>query len=108
MKRETLLTASIIILLLLNIGTVSFLFLRERHMPPPPPRVDKIIVETLHWNTEQQEQFEKLKHQHREAMNRLDEQNEEAARKYFALLNSSTIDTAQKNSLEQEMATIES
>lgn len=106
MKRETLLTLSIVLLLLLNLGTLGYLFIAQRH-GPPPLRIDKTIIETLNWNEEQQQQFEKLKHEHRTAMNRLDDQNEETARKYFTLLNSSPVDTAQKDSLEQVMASFE-
>lgn len=106
MKHENLLTISVVLLLLLNFGTLGYLFFGKHHSPPPP-RVDKVIIETLHWNEEQQQQFDKLKHEHRDAMNKLDEQNEEVARKYFALLNSSLVDTAQKNLLEREMAEIE-
>ncbi len=106
MKRDNILTVSVVLLLLLNFGTLGYLFFSKHH-GPRPPRVDKIIIETLQWNEEQQQQFEKLKHEHRNSMNQLDEQNEEAAIKYFSLLNFSPIDTAQKSLLEKEMANIE-
>jgi periplasmic protein CpxP/Spy len=108
MKRETLLTISVVMLLLLNLGTLGYLFLGQRMgSPHHPPRVDKIIIETLHWNAEQQSKFDILKHEHRSQMNELDDKNREIARGYFMLLNATSLDTAQKDSLEKAMASIE-
>ena len=97
MKKETLLTIAVVALLLLNFGTLGYLFSRR---PPHTPeegnrQLDRQIVETLHLNTAQQQQFEKLKKAHHEQMIASRRDYRDALGNYFALLKNDSVAPAQ-------------
>jgi len=101
MKRETLLTTAVIALLLLNFGTLGFLFFRK---PPHPPGVnnralDRQIVETLALNPTQKQQFDSFKKNHHEQMISFNQQYRKAMENYFALLKNETIEPVQQDSM---------
>ncbi len=109
MKKETLLTVAVIALLLLNLGTLGFLLLRRPPHTPGmgPDRPGRHIVETLHLNAEQQQQFEALKTAHHEQMLANERAYRDALGSYFALLKADTAATAQRDSLEAALARIQ-
>ncbi|MFN8285658.1 MAG: periplasmic heavy metal sensor [Chitinophagales bacterium] len=114
MKRETFLTVIIIALLLLNFGTLGFLFLNKPHPPghfPPGPQggpgVGEMLMQNLSFSTQQREDFEKLRFEHRSSINKLDEQNNQLLVAYLQLLQAENINTSSKDSLEKEMARIQ-
>lgn len=76
MKRERFLMVMIVLLLLLNTGTLAFLFFKRPSGFHPhrsrPPRPDFLLKENLNWNDEQLQQFEASRHRHRQAMDSLD------------------------------------
>lgn len=110
MKKEKLLTISVVILLLLNLGTLCFLFLSG-----PPPRflhnkhqpVDKLIVSELNLTEVQEAQFEKMRHEHHEAMVALDEENRHLVKQYFDLIYATNSDTLLKDSFETQISVIQ-
>lgn len=109
MKKETLLTVTVLALLLLNLGTLGFLFLRR---PPHPPeqgsgRVGRQIVEALQLNPDQERQFEQLKTTHHEKMMQSDKAYREALEQYFALLKNDTFVPAQRDSLQAALTQIQ-
>lgn len=101
MKKETLLTIAVLALLLLNFGTLGFLFFRRPPLPPGerPGPLDRHIVERLHLNAEQKAAFERLKTAHHEQMQAFDHAQRDALGNYFALLKNDTVLPAQKDSL---------
>ncbi len=110
MKKETLLTVSVIILLLLNLGTLSFLLFSGRppHFPhngPQPP--NELIVNKLKLDDTQQAQFDKMRQEHHEAMISLDEENRHLVEQYFELINISNPDTTLKDSIEKQISSIQ-
>ncbi len=102
MKRETLLTISVVILLLLNIGVLSYMFLERQScppppgpMPPPPPpgammpppmRPDMLIRQTLKLSEEQDKKYVASIEVHHSGMVRLDSEYRVVAEEYFKLL----------------------
>lgn len=109
MKKETLLTTAVIALLLLNFGTLGFLFFRK---PPPPPgmgpeRLERHIAETLQLDAGQKQAFEQLKSAHHEQMLASDRAYRNALENYFDLLKNDTVDTAQRDSLQAVLSQIQ-
>lgn len=106
MKKETLLTGMVILLLALNLSLLAYLFL-GKSMPPPKHETHKIIIEKLHYDQHQQQQFEALRQEQHETMKRLDEEFDRVANEYFSLLKSDVLDSAAKDSLESVMANLQ-
>lgn len=110
MKKEKLLTIAIVALLILNLGTLGFLFMS--HGKPPMGRpggkpVDAIIIEGLKLNENQIAQFEDLKHEHHSQMMRLQETDKNLHETYFALLKTSNPDLKQETNLRQQLANLD-
>ena len=109
MKRETLLTISVIALLVLNIGTLGFLFFWQppHERPEGPRQLDRKIIKTLSLNPDQVKQFETLKTAHHEQMVQCERDFRRTLEQYFALLNNETIDAAQQDSLQNQLSRIQ-
>ena len=109
MKKETLLTTAVIALLLLNFGTLGFLFFRRPPHPPGtgPRQLDRQIVETLALDAGQKGKFEQLKLAHHEQMRNSDRDYRQALENYFSLLKSETILSAQQDSLQAILSQIQ-
>ncbi|MCU0342027.1 MAG: periplasmic heavy metal sensor [Spirosomaceae bacterium] len=105
MKRETLLTLTVGVLLLLNLGTIGYLFLRDQR--PQGGRPDKLIVEGLKLTPPQVEQFEVLKDEHRTKMFQNDSYQRGYQQELWALLRSDTPDTTQARTLINQWLTLE-
>lgn len=105
MKKETLLTISIIFLLILNLGTLAYLFFDKP--APPPPRPDRLIIEELNFDEEQIEKFEILKKEAHRAFMEFDSKINDVASVYFALIKKDSFETAAKDSLENVMTAIQ-
>lgn len=89
MKKETFLVIVIVFLLLLNLGTLGFLFFQNNKypdFPPHPRRPDRLIIERLKLSPEQVEKFEELKFEHRSGMNKLEHEAAQFHASYFSLL----------------------
>ncbi|MGK4567962.1 hypothetical protein [Flavobacterium sp. 3HN19-14] len=73
MEKVKLLTFSVIALLLLNLGTLGFLIFSARgDRPGRRPEPKEIIIEKLHFDSKQQTEYESLIHDHRNAIDKLD------------------------------------
>lgn len=92
MSKIKLLTIAIIGLLLINLATLSFLFLqqplhptiREGGFAHEGPK--KIIIDNLHFDKEQVKQYEAIIQEHRTALRELESQIMETKRKLYTTL----------------------
>jgi protein CpxP len=111
MKKENFLMIVVVALLVLNFGTLGYLFLGKGHrngsMLPHPPKPDKVIIERLKLNPGQIETFEGLKQEHRSGINQLNEASKQLYQEYFALLKTDTADMAATQVLEQRLAAVQ-
>lgn len=103
MERTKLLTITIIGLLLINLATLVFVFLNgpkpggmpheERHQPKA------IIIDKLHFDTNQQKEYEKLILWHRGKIDELDSAIRETKNELYSILGEEKIDNNAKTRL---------
>jgi Spy/CpxP family protein refolding chaperone len=93
MKRETLLILAIVFLVLLNLGTLGFLFSKRYIGGRGPRKPDKLIIEGLKLNDAQKSQFELLKKEHRTQINEIEKGEKAYHKAYFDLLKSASTDS---------------
>lgn len=99
----------ILVLVLLNSTTLIIMWVNKPPFPPHPPqhdRPDKVIVERLQLDEQQQKEFDKLKTEHHSQMVKLDEQSRDLHKKYFALLENEQINDSIADSYEKQLANI--
>lgn len=103
MERTKLLTITIIGLLLINLATLGFLFLngpKPGCMPHEGRRQPKeIIIEKLHFDANQQKEYEKLILWHRGKIDQLDDSIRQTKNTLYSGLSESDINTKTKDSL---------
>lgn len=109
MEKQKLVIFSIIALLVINIGTLVFLFLsgpKKGHFPPddgrPKPR--EIIVRQLHLDSQQQANYEMLIRQHRKQITATEDKIRNTKNELYSLLNSDSVDVTRKDSLINALA----
>lgn len=106
MEKQRFVTFTIIALLLINLGTLGYLFaLGSDHgpRPPHPPhgRMDpkSVIIERLQLNKEQQVAYEALIQEHRSAIDEIETSSNTSKNQLYMLLNDSIENKAVKDSL---------
>ena len=107
MEKTKLLTISVVGLLLLNFATLGFLFFngpRDHRYPfDGPPNggqnPKEIIIKKLHFDANQQKEYDKLIEWHRGKINRLDGKIREAKNKLYSQLNQPEVNLRTKDSL---------
>ncbi len=102
MEKTKLLTLAVIGLLLLNLGTLSFLFLngKERNGPPGDrPKPKEIIIDKLHFDANQRTKYGELIEWHRGEITRLDNDIRQAKNKLYSQLSLPEINLKTKDSL---------
>lgn len=115
MSREGFYRIIIIALLLLNLGTLGYLWTAQSHAPqwagedrrPPGGRhnpMDRLIISRLKLDDSQVPKFEELKHDHHSRMMVLQEEAARLHDKYFSLLKADHEDTAARNELMQQLS----
>lgn len=72
MKKSTLLLISVVMLLLLNIATLSFLFLQSQRSVKAERGPKNIIIDRLDFNNEQQKEFKEAIEWHRKKISDID------------------------------------
>ena len=102
MEKTKLLTITIIGLLLLNLGTLGFLFFNQRstHKGPegkPSPR--EIIIHKLHFDPHQQKEYDKIIDWHKSEIKRLDSNIRKAKNELYGQLKEPQVDLKLKDSL---------
>ena len=84
MDKIILLTGSVVGLLMLNLATISFLFFNNPNRNRPEPQ--KIIIEKLHFDQQQQEQYKQLIHWHRTQIDGLENKIKDTKNKLYQQL----------------------
>jgi Spy/CpxP family protein refolding chaperone len=98
MNKIKLLTIAVLVLLLLNLGTIGFLILGPKHRGHGEgPK--KLIIEKLHLDEQQQGQYAALIRWHRSHIDALDREIHEAKNNLYLQLIKSQPDTQVKDSL---------
>lgn len=111
MNRSKLLTIAVIGLLLINLGTLSFILFSSRSVAPErgagPPRGEgpkRIIVERLGFTEEQQKEYEIIIKEHRGRTNELTQQSRKLHNELFSLLKSDSTDKSAADTLIEKIA----
>lgn len=103
MKKEKFLTISVVFLLVLNAGIVTFLFINR---PTRPPELFELVVRELGFDAQQKSQYIELRNEHRASMNKLDQDFQLVLNQYLDQLRSD-INTTLEDSLANQLAAIE-
>ena len=109
MKKINFLILCVVLLILLNIGTLGFLFYghprggNERR-PPPGNDPAAFIVDKLKLDKPQQEKFKELRDKHHQMMRDVQEEDKRLHDAYFNLLKSDDPDKRQVDSLANLVA----
>lgn len=103
MEKTKLLTITVIGLLLLNFATIGFLFLngpkgnRPPHLDRQEPKA--VIIEKLHFDANQQKEYDKLIQWHHQEINQLDDQIRQTKNELYSGLSEKEINIKTKDSL---------
>ncbi|SOD88060.1 Spy/CpxP family protein refolding chaperone [Spirosoma fluviale] len=112
MERTKLLTLAVVGLLLLNLLTIGFLFLKPDHPQQPEqgpgrPGAESpaaVIIERLHMDANQQAQYRQLVQVHQAQTRTLNQKTAQLYRTYYGLLEAPTYDAQQANVLSEQIA----
>lgn len=109
MTRERFLTIAVLSLLLLNLGTIGFLWLRppgglRSGGPPDGQTPTQLIIDRLHLDDRQQVAYRRLIQDHRQQSRALAEESVGLYRRYYQLLEAAQPDTARASALSQQIA----
>jgi protein CpxP len=102
MEKTKLLTIAVIGLLIINFGTLGFLFLNGKDHHPPHdgrPEPKEVIIDKLHFDANQQKEYAKLIQWHRGEITRLDDNIREAKTELYSQLSQAEINMKTKDSL---------
>ena len=117
MENNRFLKIVIMVLLVINIGTISFIWFQ--HSPlnhgPRPPQIGEYLAHELNFTDEQQKQFEDLRSQHRDKIDPIRNSSKALHDSLFALLKSpqdslkinETIEAIATTQIKIEQATFE-
>lgn len=106
MERTKLLTLAIIGLFLLNLLTIGYLVLKPGH-PDGQPGAEgpvAVIIERLHFDTDQQTAYQTLVREHRSQVRALRDQSAQLFRDYYGLLESVQPDSLKASALSEQIA----
>lgn len=114
MSKEGFYRVVIIALLLLNLGTLGYLWTAQSRAPQPPEGhrgpggrhnpMDRLIISRLKLDDSQIPKFEELKHDHHSRMMVLQDEAAQLHDRYFSLLKAEHEDTAARNELMQQLS----
>lgn len=103
MRTDRFYKVLIVMLLLLNMGTLGYLWKSgntgSADMPMSPPQHDRMLAQKLHMTETQLDQFQMLKDEHHGQMIKLHEQARQLHVALFALLKERNVDTVAKNNI---------
>lgn len=96
-----LLTSTTVILIVLNVGLLSFMWFRPPHRFGPD---DHVILHELGFNDTQRKQFDKLKQEHHKAVVSINEKDHQLHDALYGLIRQRQDSTAKADSLINEIA----
>ena len=102
MDKIKILTAAVLGLLILNMGTLGYLILSGSKSHGPHPHREgpkKLIVEKLHFDKKQEIQYEVLIRGHRNTIDSIDQQIRQTKNRLYLQLIKTNVDTTTKDSL---------
>jgi Spy/CpxP family protein refolding chaperone len=104
-NKVKLLYIVVVALLLVNTGTLAFIFIYGAAPHQSGPReVSRFIIEELRLNDKQQEQYRQLQNEHRRNMEIIHEQDRNLHDRYFQLLQGEKADSTLVNQLADSIA----
>jgi Spy/CpxP family protein refolding chaperone len=111
MERTRFLTVVIVALLVINAGTLVYLFIGQSKSHHPPHKMRKgspseFIIEKLQLDEKQQEAFFELRDEHRSEMKEIHRKLSDTRDQYFVGLKTSTIDSTESRQLQQEIGVL--
>ena len=114
MERNKLLAIAVVLLLVLNLGTLAHLFFTpdKKMLPPPqqgdrqPPPFAPMLQQQLQLNNEQTAQVQQIHEGHLQKMDSLEKQYRQALQQYFDLLLQDNFQQQLKDSLENILSLI--
>lgn len=107
MNKTKLLLIAVIALLLLNIGTLSFILLHKRPMPDGMRNGEgpkQIIIERLHFDGQQQTQYSAIVEEHRSKSRELNDLSRNLHNQLYAFLSEKDIEKTKADSLITRIA----
>lgn len=114
MESNRFLKITIVVLLLVNIATLTFMWTgrghHEGHMPPPPPHAPgppaafEFLTHELNLDEAQIKQFDALRKEHHECAELIQEKSHKMHHRFFDLLGNSAADSALSVQLADSMA----
>jgi protein CpxP len=114
MENSRFLKIAIIVLLLINIATLTFMWTGRKHydghMPPPPPHAPRppaafeFLTHELNLDEAQIKQFDALRKEHHENAQLIQEKSRKMHHRFFDLLGNTTADSALSVQLADSMA----
>jgi protein CpxP len=109
MDQTRFLKTIIILLLLINAGTILFMWTHRPLHPdrPPHPELGAYLMHELHFSSEQRHQFEGMRDAHRKLAAPWREKNTALHEALYALVNEKSSDTAQVNLLTDSIADVQ-
>lgn len=104
MKIQKLLIISVVLLLLLNGGIITYLFLSKTGRPEGKRMPREIVIEKLHFDESQIIAYEKIIRQHQEQIRSLDDSIRLSKNELYLLLNENSGSNNRKDSLFETLA----
>lgn len=111
MQRTRFLTVVIVALLVINAGTLAYLFIGQSKPHHPPHRMRKgspsdLIIEKLKLDEQQQDVFFELRDEHRAEMRDIQRKLSDTRDQYFDGLKTNTIDSTESKRLQNEIGSL--
>ncbi len=106
MNKTKLLSIAVIGLLILNFGTLAFLFFKPaaQHHQPPGEGPKQLIIERLGFDAEQQKQYSILVDEHRSKMHALNRASRQMHDELYSQLKNQVPDKTKTDSIIQKIA----
>jgi len=107
MDNSKFLKTAIILLLIINLGTLSYLWIQKDGHRPPPPEIGNFLMHELNFINDQEKQFIQLRDEHRNMTGELKDRSRKLHDNFFNLLSENPADSAKVNLMADSMISIQ-